>query len=70
MFRVARQLTELGDRVRVVSDGDVVSVAGFEVTAAGEKHHLNHPDVSPVDNVGFLIDGEALPGQRATRVTR
>lgn len=64
---VARNLGELGDRVRVVGAGDVLSVAGFEVTVAGEKHHYSHPDVPPVDNVGFLIDQEVFhPGDALT----
>jgi L-ascorbate metabolism protein UlaG (beta-lactamase superfamily) len=64
---VARNLGELGDRVRVVRAGDVLSVAGFEVTVAGEKHHYSHPDAPPVDNVGFLIDQEVFhPGDALT----
>lgn len=60
---VARHLTQLSDRVHVVGNGDEFSVAGFEVAVIGEKHHFSHPDAPPVDNVGFLIDGEVLhPG--------
>jgi L-ascorbate metabolism protein UlaG (beta-lactamase superfamily) len=66
---VAERLTELGERVCVVSDGDSFSVAGFEVTVAGAKHHYSHPDAPPVDNVGFLIDGEVFhPGDALTVV--
>ncbi|MEV4834150.1 MBL fold metallo-hydrolase [Nonomuraea sp. NPDC049486] len=66
---VARHLTELGDRVRVVKDGDVLDVAGFRVAVLGEKHHVSHPDVPPVDNVGFLVDGEVFhPGDALTVV--
>ena len=66
---VARHLTELGDRVQVVREGDVLSIAGFEVTVAGEKHHFSHPDVPPVDNIGFVIDGEVFhPGDALTVV--
>ncbi|MGW3494763.1 MBL fold metallo-hydrolase [Streptomyces sp. NPDC001020] len=49
---VARRLSGFGQNVRVVSDGDRFSVAGFEVSVAGDKHHFSHPDVPPVDNVG------------------
>jgi len=64
---VARHLDQLGDRVRVVGDGDVFAVAGFNVTIAGAKHHFSHPDVPPVDNVGFLIDEEVFhPGDALT----
>lgn len=63
----ARHLAELGDRVRVVGDGDLFSVAGFEVAVVGEKHHFSHPDVPPVDNVGFLVDNEVFhPGDALT----
>jgi L-ascorbate metabolism protein UlaG (beta-lactamase superfamily) len=66
---VARHLTDLGDQVRVVRDGDLVHVAGFKVQAVGEKHHRSHPDVPPVDNVGFLINGEVFhPGDALTVV--
>ncbi|MER6826873.1 MBL fold metallo-hydrolase [Streptosporangium sp. NPDC000563] len=66
---VARHLTELGDSVRVVRAGDVLAVAGFEVTVVGEKHHFSHPDVPPVDNVGFVVDGEVFhPGDALTVV--
>lgn len=66
---VARHLTALGDRVMVVNDGDRFSVAGFEVSVVGRKHHFSHPDVPPVDNVGFLVDGEVFhPGDALTVV--
>ncbi|GAA3749137.1 MBL fold metallo-hydrolase [Salinactinospora qingdaonensis] len=63
----ARHLSGLEDRVRVVGAGDTFSVAGFEVRAVGEKHHPSHPDMEPVDNVGFLVDGEVFhPGDALT----
>jgi L-ascorbate metabolism protein UlaG (beta-lactamase superfamily) len=66
---VARHLTDLDDQVRVVADGDEVRVAGFQVRVVGEKHHPSHPDVPPVDNVGFLVDGEVFhPGDALTVV--
>ncbi|MET9388593.1 MBL fold metallo-hydrolase [Streptomyces sp. NPDC002928] len=66
---VARHLSGFGERVNVVRDGDSLSVAGFEVLATGDKHHFSHPDVPPVDNVGFLIDGEVFhPGDALTVV--
>ncbi|WP_049564082.1 MBL fold metallo-hydrolase [Nonomuraea sp. SBT364] len=66
---VARGLAEFGDRVRVVRDGDVVKAAGFEVAVVGERHHVSHPDVAPVGNVGFLVDGEVFhPGDALTVV--
>ena len=66
---VARHLTELDQQVRVVRNGDTVQVAGFQVQVVGHKHHRSHPDVPPVDNVGFLIDDEVLhPGDALTLV--
>ncbi|MEU6039998.1 MBL fold metallo-hydrolase [Actinomadura sp. NPDC047616] len=66
---VARHLTGLGERVHVVRDGDDFSVAGFDVSAVGDKHHFSHPDAPPVDNVGFLVDGEVFhPGDALTVV--
>lgn len=66
---VARHLSQINDQVQVVSNGDVVSVVGFEISVIGEKHHFSHPDAPPVDNVGFLIDGEVFhPGDALTVV--
>lgn len=64
---VARHLQALSDHVRVVTDGQTFSVPGFEVTVVGQKHHPSHPDVPPVDNVGFLVDGTVFhPGDALT----
>lgn len=66
---VARHLTGLDGQVRVVRHGDVLHVAGFKVQTVGAKHHPSHPDVAPVDNVGFLIDDEVFhPGDALTMV--
>ncbi len=66
---VARHLGELGEQLHVVADGDAFAVAGFHVEVVGEKHHLSHPDVPPVDNVGFLVDGQVLhPGDALTEL--
>ncbi|MFB4286881.1 MBL fold metallo-hydrolase [Nonomuraea sp. ATR24] len=66
---VARKLPQLAERVQVVRGGDVVKAAGFEVAVVGERHHVSHPDVPPVGNVGFLVDGEVFhPGDALTVV--
>ncbi|MEV0978504.1 MBL fold metallo-hydrolase [Streptomyces sp. NPDC049915] len=66
---VAHRLGDLGERVHVVRVGDRFRVAGFEVSVVGERHHPSHPDVPPVDNVGFLVDGEVFhPGDALTVV--
>lgn len=64
---VARHLAQLSDRVQVVNNGDTFSAAGFEVSVVGEKHHFSHPDSTPVDNIGFVIDQEVFhPGDALT----
>jgi L-ascorbate metabolism protein UlaG (beta-lactamase superfamily) len=56
-----------GDRIRVVGDGDSLTIAGFDVAVVGERHEIVHPDVPPVENVGFFLDGEIFhPGDAFT----
>jgi hypothetical protein len=43
-----------------VRGGDRFCVAGFDVQVVGDKHHFSHPDVPPVGNVGFMVDGEVF----------
>jgi L-ascorbate metabolism protein UlaG (beta-lactamase superfamily) len=62
---VADQL-DVGN-ARALGDGDAVTIAGFEVGVLGEKHEVLHPDVPPVDNIGFFVDGEVFhPGDAFT----
>jgi L-ascorbate metabolism protein UlaG (beta-lactamase superfamily) len=66
---VAQILGDVGDRVRTVGEGDALNIAGFEVAVVGQKHEVVHPDVPPVENVGFFIDGEVFhPGDAFTVV--
>jgi L-ascorbate metabolism protein UlaG (beta-lactamase superfamily) len=66
---VAAILGDAGDRIRTVGEGDALSIAGFEVGVVGQKHEVVHPDVPPVENVGFVIDGEVFhPGDAFTVV--
>jgi L-ascorbate metabolism protein UlaG (beta-lactamase superfamily) len=66
---VADILSDVGDRVRTVGEGDAFTVAGFDVAVVGQKHEIVHPDVPPVENVGFLIDEEVFhPGDAFTVV--
>lgn len=66
---VAGILGDVGDRVRAVGEGDSLTIAGFEVSVVGQKHEIVHPDVPPVDNVGFFIDEEVFhPGDAFTVV--
>jgi L-ascorbate metabolism protein UlaG (beta-lactamase superfamily) len=60
-------LADQGDRVRTVGEGDSLNIAGFDVSVAGSRHEVVHPDVPPVENVGFLIDNEVFhPGDAFT----
>ncbi|WP_225849956.1 MBL fold metallo-hydrolase [Streptomyces sp. HPF1205] len=64
---VAELLTGLGDRLQVVGHGDVFAAAGFEVEAFGTWHGTTHPDMPPVRNTGFLVDGSVFhPGDALT----
>ncbi|TDD77808.1 MBL fold metallo-hydrolase [Actinomadura darangshiensis] len=64
---VAENLADLGGRVHQVGHGDAVTIAGFDVHVYGEDHELMHPDLPPIPNTGFLIDGEVFhPGDALT----
>ncbi|MBT2210802.1 MBL fold metallo-hydrolase [Actinomadura sp. NEAU-AAG7] len=64
---VAESLADLGGRVHQVGHGDAVTIAGFDVHVYGEEHEILHPDVPPIPNVGFLVDGEVFhPGDALT----
>jgi L-ascorbate metabolism protein UlaG (beta-lactamase superfamily) len=66
---VAEILGDAGDRIRTVGEGDALNIAGFEVGVVGQKHEIVHPDVPPVENVGFFIDEEVFhPGDAFTVV--
>jgi L-ascorbate metabolism protein UlaG (beta-lactamase superfamily) len=66
---VAEILGDAGDRIRTVGEGDALTIAGFDVAVVGQKHEVVHPDVPPVDNVGFFIDEEVFhPGDAFTVV--
>ena len=64
---VAANLADLGGRVPEVGHEDAVTVAGFDVHVYGEDHEILHPDVPPIPNTGFLVDGEVFhPGDALT----
>ena len=64
---VSQIVGDLGDRIRVVGNGDALTIAGFDVTVTGEKHEIVHPDLPAVENIGFLVDGEVFhPGDAFT----
>ena len=64
---VAQVLSDLGDRVHTVCDGDRFQAAGFEVRAYVGVHVPVHPDLPPVENAGFLVEGHVFhPGDTLT----
>lgn len=67
---VVDQLVTAGapaDRLHAAADGDAFTAAGFEVRAVGEAHAVIHPDLPPVTNVAYLVDGTVLhPGDSFT----
>jgi len=64
---VAEVLGERDGRVTAVADGETFTAAGFDVTAVGEWHAVNHPDVPRMQNVGFVVDGTVFhPGDAFT----
>jgi L-ascorbate metabolism protein UlaG (beta-lactamase superfamily) len=44
-------------QVIAVAEGDQFSAAGFSISVYGSLHACIHPDIPPVSNVGYLIDG-------------
>jgi len=55
------------ERLHRVRGGDRFLAAGFDVQALGESHARVHPDVPPVPNLAYLVDGAVLhPGDSFT----
>ncbi|MCX4853615.1 MBL fold metallo-hydrolase [Streptomyces canus] len=66
---VAEQIsTAFPGRVHTVGHGDTFTAAGFDIQVHGEWHAEIHPDVPPMTNVGYLIDGGRVfhPGDALT----
>ncbi|MFK3982239.1 MBL fold metallo-hydrolase [Micromonospora sp. NPDC050397] len=64
---VGAKLDGLGDRLRVVGEGDTFSVNGVEVAVYGELHAVIHPEIPRITNVGYLVDGALFhPGDALT----
>jgi L-ascorbate metabolism protein UlaG (beta-lactamase superfamily) len=60
---VAGKLEGIGVPARVVGHGDAFDLGGFAVEVHGERHEITHPDLPPVQNIGFLISApSAMPG--------
>jgi len=54
-------------RMHRVRSGDSFVAAGFDVLALGESHARAHPDLAPVANLAYLVDGVVLhPGDSFT----
>jgi L-ascorbate metabolism protein UlaG (beta-lactamase superfamily) len=54
---MAAALTGHPDQVTGVTAGDTLTLGAFSVTVHGSTHALIHPDIPPVANVGYLVDG-------------
>ncbi|GGO64965.1 MBL fold metallo-hydrolase [Nonomuraea cavernae] len=64
---VAAQLAGVPAKIQVVEHGDEFEAAGFAVRVYGEWHAKNHPDMSIVQNIGFMFDDEVFyPGDALT----
>ena len=50
------------DLLHVVSGGDHVEAAGFQVRVLGEWHAVIHPDIPRIANVAYLVEGVLHPG--------
>lgn len=57
----------MAGRLHAVRSGDRFIAAGFDVLVLGESHARIHPDLAPVANLAYLIDGAVLhPGDSFT----
>jgi L-ascorbate metabolism protein UlaG (beta-lactamase superfamily) len=53
---VIAKLDALRGVTRTVASGDAFQAAGFSVRAFGGLHALVHPEMTPVPNLGFLVE--------------
>ena len=59
---VTATFADFGEQTVVLSAGETVDIAGFEVRTFGGQHAVIHPTIPIVANVGVLIDGVYHPG--------
>lgn len=66
-------VTKLGEagadtgRVHAATPGESFEAAGFHVQALGGRHATIHPDMTPLANVAYLVEGAVLhPGDSLT----
>jgi len=45
------------DQFSAVAAGDELTLGSFAVTVHGTQHAIIHPDIPPIANVGYLVDG-------------
>ncbi|GEA80708.1 MBL fold metallo-hydrolase [Cellulomonas uda] len=57
------------ERLHVVSGGDHVEAAGFQVRVLGEWHAVIHPDIPRIPNVAYLVAGVLHPGDAHVQPT-
>jgi len=64
---VTDQFADAGGRVHPVTQGDAVTVAGFDVHVYGRDHAQILPDIPVIANTGFAVDGVIFhPGDSFT----
>ena len=51
---------EVAERVTVVSPGQELEVAGFDVRVVGERHAVIHPELPLLDNSGYLLTADGV----------
>lgn len=56
--RIRETDESVAERVTVVSPGDELDVAGFDVRVVGEKHAVIHPELPGFDNSGFVLTAD------------
>ena len=50
----------VAERITVVTPGEDLEVAGFEVRVVGERHAVIHPELPRIDNSGFLVTSDGV----------
>jgi L-ascorbate metabolism protein UlaG (beta-lactamase superfamily) len=59
---VVAKLGDLASVATTVNSGDEFTAAGFGVRAYGAWHAVIHPDLPPMPNLGFFVEGVYHPG--------
>ncbi len=63
LFADPQTSTQLGDPWTAVHAGNVVQVGGIQLTGAGGRHAVIHPDIPVIDNTVYLVGTPDEPAQ-------